>query len=135
MEHTDRLTSTLASLGERPWFVDTADASRILDEFRAQECEIKELEVYAGGQVPDDYSLEMEVEGLRRFASDRGNGRFHLYGYSIGASIALAYAAKHGQQVVSLALDEPATDSPTMIVSPLLRWDTTRLPPCRRMSG
>jgi pimeloyl-ACP methyl ester carboxylesterase len=74
------------------------------------ECEVKELEVYAGSAVPDDYSLQMEVDGLDRFASARGLERFHLYGYSIGGSIALAYTAEHGSRVASLALDEPATD-------------------------
>jgi pimeloyl-ACP methyl ester carboxylesterase len=74
------------------------------------ECVTKELEVYAGSQVPNDYSLAMEVEGLHRLVSDQGFERFHLYGFSIGASIALAYVAEHGQQVASLALDEPATD-------------------------
>jgi len=74
------------------------------------DCEVKELEVYAGSQVPDDYSLQMEVDGLDRFASERGLERFHLYGFSIGGSIALAYVAEHGSRVASLALDEPATD-------------------------
>jgi pimeloyl-ACP methyl ester carboxylesterase len=70
----------------------------------------KELDVYAGDRPPDGYTLETEVEGLDRFADERGLDRFHLYGHSAGASIALAYAASHGDRVVSLALDEPASD-------------------------
>jgi pimeloyl-ACP methyl ester carboxylesterase len=70
----------------------------------------KELEVYVGDRVPDDYSLRDEVEGLDRFATEHGFDRFHLYGCSYGATIALAYMAVHGDRITSLALDEPATD-------------------------
>jgi pimeloyl-ACP methyl ester carboxylesterase len=70
----------------------------------------KELEVYAGDHVPDGYSLRTEVDGLDRFATEHGYHRFHLYGCSFGATIALAYVAVHGDKVASLALDEPATD-------------------------
>ena len=70
----------------------------------------KELEVYAGAQPPRGYSLETEVDGLHRFADERGLGRFHLYGHSGGASVALAYVARYGDRIVSLALDEPASD-------------------------
>jgi pimeloyl-ACP methyl ester carboxylesterase len=52
----------------------------------------------------------MEVEGLHRFVSERGYEHFHLYGYSLGGAIALAYVAEHGHQVASVAMDEPATD-------------------------
>jgi pimeloyl-ACP methyl ester carboxylesterase len=43
--------------------------------------------------VPDDYSFAMELDGLDRFAAERGYEQFHLFGYSISASIALAYVA------------------------------------------
>ncbi len=82
----------------------------LVAELELATCEIKELEVYSGPQVPDDYSLMMEVEGLDRFVSECGHERFHLYGYSFGAAIALAYAAENGHKVLSMALDEPATD-------------------------
>ena len=72
--------------------------------------DVKELHVYTTERVPDDYSLASEVDALDRFAAERGYDRFHLYGYSIGASIALAYTAAHPDKVTSLALDEPATD-------------------------
>ena len=68
MEHTDRLAPALASLGERPWFVDTADASRVLDEFRAQQCEIKELDA----QGMDEEALLTELGVLLGF--DEGHG-------------------------------------------------------------
>ncbi|MHA6785833.1 alpha/beta fold hydrolase [Pseudonocardia saturnea] len=70
----------------------------------------KELEVYAGEQPPEDYDLDREVEGLGRFATDRGFDRFHLYGQSFGGAVALAYIARHPDRVASVALDEPATD-------------------------
>lgn len=71
---------------------------------------VKELDVYASGEVPEDYSLAHEVEALDNLAAELGHDRFHLYGYSIGASIALAYVAAYPDKVVSLAVDEPATD-------------------------
>ncbi len=74
------------------------------------ELEVKELDVYATDQVPDDYSLATEVDSLDRWAVERGHDRFHLYGYSIGGSIALAYVAAYPDKVLSLAVDEPATD-------------------------
>lgn len=74
------------------------------------EVAVKELELYGGGRLAEDYALESEVEGLSRFADGRGYERFHLYGYSIGGAIALAYTAAYGDRVLSLALDEPTTD-------------------------
>jgi pimeloyl-ACP methyl ester carboxylesterase len=74
------------------------------------ELEVKELDVYASDRVPDDYSLASEIDALDRLAAERGYDRFHLYGYSIGGSIALAYVAAYPDKVVSLAVDEPATD-------------------------
>lgn len=76
----------------------------------SSELNVKELDVYATDQIPEDYSLAAEIDALDRFASERNYDRFHLYGYSIGGSIALAYAATHPDKVASLAIDEPATD-------------------------
>ncbi|HEY2206402.1 MAG TPA: alpha/beta fold hydrolase [Pseudonocardia sp.] len=70
----------------------------------------KELEVYAGDEPPEGYGLETELDGLDRFAAERGHDRFHLYGHSIGGAVALAYTARHGERVASLALNEAATD-------------------------
>lgn len=70
----------------------------------------KELEVYAGPEPPSGYSLDTEVEGLARFCDSHSLGRFHLYGHSAGGAVALAYVAAHPDRVLSLALDEPATD-------------------------
>lgn len=70
----------------------------------------KELEVYAGAAPPADYSIDIEVDGIERFADEQGLDHFHLYGHSAGAAIALAYAASHPRRLLSLALDEPASD-------------------------
>jgi pimeloyl-ACP methyl ester carboxylesterase len=70
----------------------------------------KELEVYADDQPPEDYRLDLEVDGLDRFATGQGFDRFHLYGHSIGGAIVLAYVARHPDRVASAALHEPATD-------------------------
>ncbi len=70
----------------------------------------KELEVYGGAEPPLEYSLRTEVDGLERFAGEHGLDEFHLYGYSAGASVALTYVTEHPGRVVSLAVDEPASD-------------------------
>jgi pimeloyl-ACP methyl ester carboxylesterase len=70
----------------------------------------KELEVYAAATPPAGYAIEHEVEGISRAADAAGFDRFHLYGHSAGGACALAYAAAHPERVLSLALDEPASD-------------------------
>ena len=70
----------------------------------------KELEVYGAEVPPAGYAIEDEVEGISRAADAAGLDRFHLYGHSAGGACALAYAATHPERVLSLALDEPATD-------------------------
>jgi pimeloyl-ACP methyl ester carboxylesterase len=69
----------------------------------------KDLEMYAGGAVPPPgYSLETEVEGIRRVADDAGFDSFHLVGYSAGGASSLAFASGHPERLRSLALMEPA---------------------------
>lgn len=70
----------------------------------------KELEVYASDQPPDDYSITTELDGLDRFLDERGVDAAHLYGHSAEGSVALAYAAARPERVLSLAMDEPASD-------------------------
>ncbi len=70
----------------------------------------KELEVYRAEVPPAGYAIEDEVEGISRAADAAGFDRFHLYGHSAGGACALAYAATYPERVLSLALDEPATD-------------------------
>lgn len=70
----------------------------------------KELEVYAGATPPGDHSIDAEVEGISQAADAAGFERFHLYGHSGGGACALAYVATYPERVLSLAVDEPATD-------------------------
>lgn len=68
----------------------------------------KELEVYAEGEPPLAYTLDLEVEGILRTAAAAGFDRFHLVGYSGGGASSLAFAAQHPERLRSLALLEPA---------------------------
>ncbi len=70
----------------------------------------KELEVYAGDTPPAGYGIETEVEGLRQTADAAGLDRFHLFGHSAGGAIGLAFIARYPERVISLAVDEPASD-------------------------
>jgi pimeloyl-ACP methyl ester carboxylesterase len=68
----------------------------------------KDLEVYSGDQPPPDFSLGTEVDGILQVADAHGFERFHLVGYSGGGASSLAFAALHGERLLSLALLEPA---------------------------
>jgi pimeloyl-ACP methyl ester carboxylesterase len=97
----------------------------------------KDLEVYATDAPPPGYGVTTELDGLTAFLDARGIERVHLYGHSAGASIALAYAAARPERVLSLALDEPATDYSAEDRA-LLRETTGRLsdvPPAERMAA
>jgi pimeloyl-ACP methyl ester carboxylesterase len=69
-----------------------------------------DLDVYAHGEPPPDYSIDAEIAGIAATADAAGLGRFHLYGHSGGGVCALAFAAARPERVLSLAVDEPATD-------------------------
>lgn len=68
----------------------------------------RDLEVYAGDEPPTGYGLDAEVDGVMREAAAHGFDRFHLVGYSAGGASSIAFAAKHGERLLSLALLEPA---------------------------
>lgn len=69
----------------------------------------KNLEMYAGEVIPPPgYSLETEVEGIRRVADGAGFETFHLVGYSAGGASSLAFTARYPERLRSLALMEPA---------------------------
>lgn len=68
----------------------------------------KELELYVGDKPPPGWSLDTEVQGVRRVADEAGFGRFHLVGYSGGGACALAFCATHPEKLLSLTLNEPA---------------------------
>jgi pimeloyl-ACP methyl ester carboxylesterase len=88
----------------------SARYARLVEMLDGRDAWPKDLEVYAGDRPAHDYGIDSEVAGLERFVDARGADRFHLYGHSAGGSIALAFAATHGDRLLSLALDEPATD-------------------------
>jgi pimeloyl-ACP methyl ester carboxylesterase len=67
----------------------------------------KDLEVYSE-DAPAPYGLDTEMGGIVREADAHGFDRFHLVGYSAGGASSLAFAAKHGERLRSLALLEPA---------------------------
>lgn len=71
---------------------------------------LKDLEIYAGPAPRTDYSIELECRGIDAAADAAGFDRFHLYGHSAGGAIALAYVASRPRRVLSLAVDEPASD-------------------------
>jgi pimeloyl-ACP methyl ester carboxylesterase len=68
----------------------------------------KDLEIYAGPEPPVAYTLDHEIAGVLRAARDAGFDRFHLVGYSGGGASSVAFAAKHPERLLSLALLEPA---------------------------
>jgi pimeloyl-ACP methyl ester carboxylesterase len=64
----------------------------------------KDLEVYAGDRPPADYGLDTEVAGILEEADTHGFDRFNLVGYSGGGASSIAFAAQHGERLLSLAL-------------------------------
>src|SRR5262245_33110425 len=71
---------------------------------------LKDLEVYRDDAPPAGYSISTEIDGVLRVADEAGVERFHLYGHSAGGAIALALSLTHGDRVLTLAVDEPASD-------------------------
>jgi pimeloyl-ACP methyl ester carboxylesterase len=90
-----------AALRYAPLIKELGDSTRALT---------KELEVYATAVPRAGYAIEWEVDSISRAADAAGFDRFHLYGHSAGGACALAYVAAIPERVLSLALDEPASD-------------------------
>jgi len=74
----------------------------------AADLHLKDLEVYRDAAPPADYSVNLELSGIDRFAESLGLDRFHLVGYSGGGFVSLAFAGTRRERVLSLALFEPA---------------------------
>lgn len=65
-------------------------------------------DLLAYGAEPDSaYGLDAEVGSVLETARTHGWDQFHLLGYSIGASVALAVVAAHRERLRSLVLIEP----------------------------
>jgi pimeloyl-ACP methyl ester carboxylesterase len=99
----------------------------------------KDLEVYSGDEPSPDFSLDVEVEGIVREADAHGFDRFHLVGYSGGGASSLAFAAVHGERLLSLALLEPAWAGNERTQEEEALWERFReleqLPDDRFMAG
>lgn len=65
------------------------------------------LQVWELGPT-DPYDLTTEIAAVRDAAADRGWRRYHLFGFSAGATVALATALAHPEEISTLALFEPA---------------------------
>lgn len=64
--------------------------------------------LYEADTPPADYHLDLELENIERSVKKAGLDHFHLVGYSGGGSLALAFAARSPERVLSLTLSEPA---------------------------
>ena len=84
--------------------------STLIEQLPAVRASMHDLAVYEGDSPPADYSISTELDALDRFADASGLDKFHVYGHSGGGAVALAYAVQHGERLVSLAVDEPASD-------------------------
>lgn len=82
----------------------------LLDRLPTINAVLKDLEVYASERPAPGYSTQDEVDAIEAVAVSRGLDRFHLYAHSGGGACALAYVAQHPERLLSLAVDEPATD-------------------------
>lgn len=71
---------------------------------------LRDLAIYDGAEPPEGYSMSTELDALDRAADEAGLEEFHLFGHSGGGAVALAYAAERGNRLISLAVDEPASD-------------------------
>jgi pimeloyl-ACP methyl ester carboxylesterase len=82
----------------------------LIQQLRGTRSLIHDLAVYDHDEPPDGYSIPMELDALDRTADQAGLEQFHVFGHSGGGAVALAYAATRGDRLVSLAVDEPASD-------------------------
>jgi pimeloyl-ACP methyl ester carboxylesterase len=69
---------------------------------------LKALEVWRLNQRTP-YDLELEVAGVRRSARAAGMARYHLFGFSAGATVALGAALTLGDAILTVTVLEPAT--------------------------
>lgn len=59
--------------------------------------------------LTDPYDLKTEVAAVEQGAADQGWSRYHLFGFSAGATVALATACANPDAVRTVAVFEPAT--------------------------
>lgn len=82
----------------------------LLERLSDVDAVVRDLAVYDDHEPPGNLSITTELDSLDRAADDAGFARFHLFGHSGGGAVGLAYAAARGDRLLSLAVDEPASD-------------------------
>jgi pimeloyl-ACP methyl ester carboxylesterase len=82
----------------------------LLEHLAGVRAVVCDLAVYESDAPPASYSVSTELDALDRVADTAGLDRFHIFGHSGGGAVALAYAAHRGERLVSMAVDEPASD-------------------------
>jgi len=75
---------------------------------QSADLHLKDLELYREDAPPAGYSIDLELDGIDRFAGELGLGRFHLVAYSGGGFCALAYAGTRPERLLSLSIFEAA---------------------------
>ena len=103
--HVRQITDRLASLGWRIWRHDHRGMG------------------FSDRDV-DDVSLEGRVKDVEAMVQAAGVQRFALVGTSMGAATAIAYAARHREQVSHLVLLSPFTSGAALYALPGLRVAT-----------
>jgi pimeloyl-ACP methyl ester carboxylesterase len=80
-------------------------AARLADRVRITLKELAVWQVDAGAH----YDMQVEVDAVARAAAEARLSRYHLFGFSAGATVALAAALALGDSILSIAVLEPAT--------------------------
>ena len=93
---------------------------------------LKGLEVW-DTDAWEAYGLGVEVEGIARVAADRRLETFHLFGFSAGATVALAAALSMGEAVESLTVFEPATIGDDDWAQEEAMWRTSMARVCNQL--
>jgi pimeloyl-ACP methyl ester carboxylesterase len=87
---------------------DASSSARVARELGSR-AEITQIGLAVWDTRPGDrYDLAVEVEALASAARANGLARYHLFGFSAGATVALAAALSLPEAVVSVAAMEPA---------------------------
>jgi pimeloyl-ACP methyl ester carboxylesterase len=87
---------------------EAPSSARVAGELGSR-AEITQIGLAVWDTPPGDrYDLAVEVEAVAVAARARGLARYHLFGFSAGATVALAAALRLREAVVSVAAMEPA---------------------------
>jgi pimeloyl-ACP methyl ester carboxylesterase len=91
-----------------PGFPVTPSSASVAGELGARAA-ISQKRLAAWEAAPGEhYDLGVEVEAVAAMARSRGLSRYHLFGFSAGATVALAAALALGADVISVAVLEAA---------------------------